>query len=184
VQVDVTKNGAADQNEHPSGSHGKHAMRVELERLALLSISALKAKYIELYGDEPRCRGRQSLLRRLAWRVQCLELGDISDRARRHALEIAADADIKVRVPAGFQASAASGGQRRRGRPGRDPRLPPPGTILSRHYHGQLLSITVLENGFEHDGQVFRSLSAIAEQVTGTRWNGFLFFGLKGTVRG
>jgi hypothetical protein len=53
-----------------------------------------------------------------------------------------------------------------------------PGTVLTREYRGRVLRVTVLDAGFEHEGHVHRSLSAIAELVTGTRWNGFLFFGL------
>ena len=53
-----------------------------------------------------------------------------------------------------------------------------PGTVLTRDFKGRLLRVTVLDAGFEFEGRVHRSLSAIAELVTGTRWNGFLFFGL------
>jgi hypothetical protein len=60
----------------------------------------------------------------------------------------------------------------------RDSRLPAPGTVLSRDYRGQRLEVTVLEQGFEYDGVVYRSLSAVARAVTGTHWNGWAFFGL------
>ena len=61
---------------------------------------------------------------------------------------------------------------------GGDPRLPMPGTLLSREYKGRVISVEVRENGFEFDGKIYKSLSSIARAVTGTRWNGFLFFGL------
>jgi len=61
---------------------------------------------------------------------------------------------------------------------GDDPRLPMSGTILSREYKGRIISVEVRENGFEFDGKIYKSLSSIARAVTGTRWNGFLFFGL------
>ena len=60
----------------------------------------------------------------------------------------------------------------------RDPRIPRPGVVLSRPYHGQEIRVTVLEEGFEWNGRRFRSLSALAREVTGQRWNGLLFFGL------
>jgi hypothetical protein len=60
-----------------------------------------------------------------------------------------------------------------------DPRLPPPGTYLEREYKGRRIIAKILEDGFEFDGEIYRSLSAIAQEATGTKWNGFLFFNLK-----
>ena len=62
-----------------------------------------------------------------------------------------------------------------------DPRLPPPGTYLEREYKGRRVIAKVLVDGFEFDGQIYRSLSAIAHEATGTKWNGFLFFNLTAT---
>jgi len=59
-----------------------------------------------------------------------------------------------------------------------------PGTILSREYKGREVRVLVLEKGFECDGQVYRSLSAVAEAITGSHWNGWLFFGLAGKEDG
>jgi hypothetical protein len=61
----------------------------------------------------------------------------------------------------------------------RDQRLPLPGTVLTRDYKGQTVQIRVLENGFEYDGEVYRSLSAVAKAITGTHTNGYLFFRLR-----
>ena len=61
----------------------------------------------------------------------------------------------------------------------RDSRRMAPGTVLTRQYHGQEIRVVALDDGkFEHDGQVFTSLSAVAKAVTGQKWNGRLFFGL------
>jgi hypothetical protein len=60
----------------------------------------------------------------------------------------------------------------------RDPRIPPPGTVLVRHVGGRTVSVKVLERGFEYEGRIYSSLSPIAREVTGTIWNGLLFFGL------
>ncbi|MBC7835953.1 MAG: DUF2924 domain-containing protein, partial [Phycisphaerales bacterium] len=57
-------------------------------------------------------------------------------------------------------------------------KLPAEGTILRREYKGRDIVVRVLEDGFEHDGETYRSLSAIAKAVTGAHWNGPLFFGL------
>ena len=61
---------------------------------------------------------------------------------------------------------------------GRD-RLPLAGTVLTRHYKGKHVAVTVLADGtFDYDGHAYKSLSAIAKAVTGSHWNGYLFFGL------
>ena len=65
-----------------------------------------------------------------------------------------------------------------KGRPaGRDLRRPKPGEVLSRFYQGREIRVRVLESGYEYDGRRFRSLSAVAQAVTGAHWNGWLFFG-------
>ncbi len=67
----------------------------------------------------------------------------------------------------------------RRGRRGRrDRRLPIPGAVISKIYKGNIINIRVLDKGFEYDGKVYRTLSAVAGAITGQHWNGFLFFGL------
>ena len=60
----------------------------------------------------------------------------------------------------------------------RDLRLPKEGDLLSRSYKGRAITVRVLESGFEYEGRRFRSLSAIAKNVTGAHWNGLLFFGI------
>ena len=57
-------------------------------------------------------------------------------------------------------------------------RLPTPGTVLTRRYHGHEIRVVTLDDGFEWEGRHFRSLSAVASAVTGAKWNGLLFFGL------
>jgi hypothetical protein len=60
----------------------------------------------------------------------------------------------------------------------RDPRLPKPGTLLTREFKGQVHVVKVLDDGFEYDGHQYKSLSKIATEIAGTRWNGFVFFAL------
>jgi hypothetical protein len=62
----------------------------------------------------------------------------------------------------------------------RDPRVPAVGTVIRRVYDGQVHEVTVCAEGFEYAEKRYKTLSAIAKLVTGTRWNGFLFFGLNG----
>jgi hypothetical protein len=56
--------------------------------------------------------------------------------------------------------------------------LPPPGNIVERLYKGQMIRVIVLKDGFEYEGQRYKSLTAIAKEVSGTHCNGFLFFRL------
>ena len=65
-----------------------------------------------------------------------------------------------------------------------DSRLPMPGSILMKEHRGKTIVVRVLDSGFEYDGRRFASLSAIAKEITGTKWNGFLFFGLAKEYRG
>jgi hypothetical protein len=142
-----------------------------------LNISALKARYRDPFGEESRSSNKQFLVRRIAWRLQAQAEGDLSERARRRIAEIAEDTDLHSRVPRGSlgrpgQPVASSHGQRN------DLRLPPSGTEIVRRFGNRDIVVKVLPNGFEYEHQRYRSLSAIAREVTGTRWNGLLFFGL------
>ena len=102
--------------------------------------------------------------------MQALAQGDLSERARKRALELANDADLRIQP---LRVLAARDGPAHR-----DPRLPPAGTVLRRSFDGQTVEVRVLEDGFEYAGQTYGSVSAIASKVAGTRWNGFSFFGL------
>ena len=59
-----------------------------------------------------------------------------------------------------------------------DPRVPMPGSVIVKEYRGRTLEVYVLDSGFEYNGRRFTSLSAIANEITGTKWNGMVFFGL------
>ncbi len=162
----------------------KYTMAARIAALREMTVTDLREKYHEVFGEQTRSRHKHFLFRQIAWRMQALEMGDLSERARRRAAELANDADVRVRVPSGaFRAGLASHARTATHAFGRahDPRVPMPGTILTREYKGRVLRVTVLDEGFEWEGRVYRSLSAIANAVTGSRWNGFLFFGLKKT---
>jgi hypothetical protein len=153
------------------------ALIVAIEQLRSMTVSALRRKYREVYGEESKSSNKQFLLRRLAWRLQANAEGGLSERARRRAAEIADESDLRVRAPKGFL-SPTSGGSSGRWPVQRDWRLPAPGTLLTRRLDQRQIVVKVLEEGFEYESRRYRSLSAIAREVTGTRWNGLLFFGL------
>jgi hypothetical protein len=159
------------------------AVLMEIEKLRRASLSTLRQKYREVFGEETTCRHRQHLFRRIAWRLQALAEGDLSERARQRASEIARDADLRMVAPQGF---FTQGGRSielvpgDRGRRQQDSRLPLPGTLLSREWKGQTVLVEVLPEGFRFENRHYPSLSAIAVAVTGTRWNGLAFFRLTG----
>jgi hypothetical protein len=164
---------------------GKNAMRNEIDELSRMTVSQLRQKYQQVFGEESRSNHKQFLFRRIAWRIQALAEGGLSERARRRALEIANDADLRIRAPKMTFGSDVTLDPRltvsRKVGAAVDPRLPPPGTYLEREYKGRRVIVKVLDKGFEYEGEIYRSLSAIAQEATGTKWNGFLFFNLMDT---
>ena len=155
-----------------------HNIGHDLAALGRLSVTQLQARHAELFGEATTARHKTWLIRRLAWRLQALAEGDLSERARHRAAELARDADLRLRPPKTTTAATQHDGQPPAGRGAANHRLPPPGTVLTRPYKGQVLQVQVLEQGFAFNGQVYRSLSAVAKAITGAHYNGFLFFRL------
>ena len=156
-----------------------NSMLAEINRLQQMTVAQLRVRWQELYGEESRSRNKEYLFRRCAWRVQELALGGLRDETKQHIFDLAPATFVRSQIPAGFQprpngASAPPGAVVRR----RDPRLPSPGATLVRQYKGNDIRVLVMEDGFEWDGRHFDSLSEVALAVTGSKWNGWLFFGL------
>ena len=151
-----------------------------IEKSRGLTVAALKSKYQELIGEESQSSNKQFLFRRIAWHLQAQAEGGLSERARRRATAIADDRDLCTRGPQAStnQPPEAMSGSITGVGPIRDYRLPKPGTLLMRRFRGREILVKVLDEGFECQGHHYGSLSAIAREVTGTRWNGLLFFGL------
>ena len=87
----------------------EQAIAEEMERLANMPVQQLRARYREVYGEEANSGHRQHLVRRIAWRLQVLAQGDLTERAQQRAREIAQDADLKTQVPRGWAAGAVVG---------------------------------------------------------------------------
>ena len=155
--------------------------------LRRLTVKNLRAKYAEVFGEATNAHNRDWLIRRVAWRLQELAEGGLSERALARAAALANDADLRVVPPRGRAAPAAptDDPRVRAVRFDGDGRLPPPGTIITRPYKGDTLHVKVLTKGFEFDGKEYPSLSAVAKAATGSHFNGFLFFKLpsKGGAR-
>ena len=154
-----------------------------IEALRDMTAAELREEYASVFGEETRSRHKVFLRKRIAWGLQAREEGGLSERAKRRAAELARDTDLRLlapkgRYPRGRTISA-------RFTPSHDRRLPMPGAVITREYKGETISVTVLDEGFEYQGEIFRSLTAVAQAVTGTHWNGYLFFdlGKKGNGR-
>lgn len=156
------------------------ALLTALEELRQMNIPALKHKYLSVFGEESKSSNKAFLFRRLAWKLQAQVKGGLSERAQQRAAEIVDEADLRLRAPKGFLPydDPAANWTADRSLAPADWRIPPPGTILTRRHGNREIVAKVLKKGFEFESRRYRSLSAIAREVTGTRWNGLLFFGL------
>jgi hypothetical protein len=147
----------------------------EVATLERLTIGQLRQRFAQLFGEATQASNRAWLVKRIAWRLQALAEGDLSQRARRRAQELVRDADLRLNPPRSKTTTAPPPEPVRVPAPV-DPRLPPPGTILTRPYKGQKLQVQVLHDGFAYAGHVYPSLSAVAKVITGTHTNGYHFF--------
>jgi hypothetical protein len=152
----------------------------EVAAMERMTVDQLRARYAQEFGEPTNGRHKEWLIKRIAWRMQANAEGDLSERARRRAMELANDADLRMTPP-------------------RERRLAPdaaertktvatkicantdllPGTVVKRDYKGRVVRVTVLAAGFEYEGERYKSLTAVAKAVTGKHWNGFHFFGLR-----
>ncbi len=117
----------------------------------------LKATWIEYFGSEPPAYRRGFLIRGLAHRIQELTYGGLPEAHQAKLDALVEDRPVKGRKP---EATTLL-----------------PGTKLVRDWHGTAHHVVVTADGFEYQGRRFKSLSAIANLITGTRWNGWTFFG-------
>lgn len=140
--------------------------RTVLARLSALkhmSVRELKDEWQKLFGEAAPNNSRIFLEIRLGYRIQELTYGG-PDRETRRMLDLLAD---EVEGLSHRKSQIA------------DPRNPVVGTRLVREWDGKAHTVTVLKDGFEWQGRKLKSLSAIAREITGTRWNGYRFFGLR-----
>lgn len=140
----------------------------ELERL---DRKDLVERWRSLFGGEPPAYSKDMLVRRLAHRIQELAYGGLSEATRDRLRSLAPEDRLET----------ASGEARKMERRRRIDGIPVPGTLIIREWGGRRHEVTVLPTGFEYGGRSYRSLSAIAAAITGTHWNGPLFFGLRGS---
>ena len=159
----------------------------DVTALKRMTVKELRSRYAEVFGETTRSGNKDWLWKRIAWRMQANAEGGLEERARRlraRAEELADDADLRVRRPPSVHAkphttpAAATTTQKVEFSDQAGELMP--GTVLARPYKGRTIEVKVVDpNGrFECDGEVYRSLSAVAKAVTGSHWSGKLFFGL------
>ena len=164
-------------------------MITDITSLQQMTTSELAEYYAELHGQPCRTRHRAYLIRKIAWRLQANAEGDLSERARRRAAELANDADVRVMPPRTMVCPPQTGETSIvtqpvvtvKGKP-IDPRLPAPGSAIVRHFKGRKHRVVFLKDGsgFEYEGERYRTLTAVAKHITGSHINGFRFFQLGG----
>ncbi len=146
----------------------------EIESLRSMDRATLIDRYTEVFGRPPRIRSREFLWKRVAWKIQEAKYGGLSTVAKARLEELIQSLDLPLDENERRVTGKLKGKRRLND--------PTPGTVLVREWKGQQLRVEVLDRGYRWQDQTYRSLSAVAKAVTGSHWNGRLFFGL--TTRG
>jgi len=148
----------------------------ELAALEAMTVAALRVRYAQVVGEETRVASKTWLVKRVIWGLQALAEGDLSERARQRAAELAQDTNLRLFPAREKRAALTSAQKKKNGNGALEYSLPLPGTILTRWYKGKMLCIQVLRHGFEYDGQIYKSLTAVARAITNSHTSGYLFF--------
>jgi hypothetical protein len=150
----------------------------ELADLKKRTVKQLRDRFAEVFGEATRANNRDWLIKRIVWRLQAKAEGDLSERARRRAEELADEAYLRTCMPKDSPLTESVSPTRTARLPDADNRLPLPGTVIRRDYKGVSVQVKVTDDGFEYEGEVYKTLSAVAKAITGSHCNGFLFFKL------
>jgi hypothetical protein len=152
----------------------RRSVAAEVAQLPTLPVEELIARYADVFGHEPAIQRKTWLWRRIAWRIQADARGGLSAKAKKRLSDLCGHLPEPTPVDGAVAPRRAQrvvkGIRRAHGLV--------PGQILEREYKGAAVRVKVLEEGVEHEGVVYASLSAVAKHVTGSAWNGRLFFGL------
>ena len=142
----------------------RKTLDVEVARLRDLDVGQLRSRWHNVFGRRPHPQlPRHLLFRVLAYRLQADVLGDLDGESQR----------LLDRSVSPKDAGQRAVGLARHTAPLR------PGTVLGREWNGQMHRVAVLSDGFAWNGKTYPSLSKVAYAITGTRWNGPKFFGLR-----
>jgi hypothetical protein len=150
----------------------KESILARILALKTASLSEMQKEYSALYGDKNTPFNNKTYLwQRIAYRIQELAYGSLPESAQNKAKELACEYD-----PINNKALRSDATIKRN--ISRDRRLPIPGTLITKNYKGTDIRVKILEKGFECNGKIYRTLTAIAKEVTGSHWNGYLFFNM------
>ena len=138
-----------------------------------LTHDELRSLWTTLHGTQPPAYNRAHLVKRLAYRIQELVYGGLSDEAKAKMAAILDNSGLddnagEPRIKRRRSAARKDG--------------PVAGTRIVREWNGREYEVTCVHGGYAYDGQLYRSLTAITKAITGTHWNGRAFFGLKSTA--
>ena len=160
-------------------------IQAQLAALEAMTPSQLREKYLVVFCEPSRSGNRRFMIKRIAWRLQADAEGDLPQRVRDQALELARDSDLRTTAPRNGDHADGDGHTVERSVPFTmrvtAAAALTPGTQLTRLYKGKTVIVTILEDGFAYAGARFRSLSAAARAITGTHISGHRFFGLAGS---
>ena len=155
-------------------------MGKEISTLKRMTVAELRKKHIDVFGEATRAGHKDYLVKRIAWRIQAVAEGGLSERARQRGQELANDADLRTHAPREAPQAEQPAGLTKTVSIclHHDTRLPMPGSIITRPrpYKGREIIVRVLPKGLEWEGTIYRTLTAVAAAVTGKHWNGYHFF--------
>ena len=145
----------------------------EIMALKNAPVEELLRRYKELYGEDAAGTHKLYLWRKIAYRLQEREQGSLSAKANGRLKTLIEEYDpinnkaLRPDKPVSWLPAST-----------KDKRLPIPGTVITKEYKDTKYQVKVLEKGFEYNGKIYKTLSAIAKEITGAHWNGYLFFNL------
>lgn len=154
---------------------GEQTIAAQVARLQKMTVAELRVEWARVFGEETKQRHRVYLWKRLARAIQ----GDTGPELTPEEEAKVAEYQEQIRqMPPDQWFPGKQRGKTKAKETAKSRRTPPAGSIITREYKGSEIAVKVLDGGFEYGGQVFRSLSAVAREITGTTWNGFTFFHL------
>ena len=134
-----------------------------IAELGKMPIERLRGEYVVVVGEPAKSHNKEHLVKKIVQKLR----EEAKAAQPKGGIVLKSKLGEKSATPK-FKTDA----------PTRDPRLPAPGTVIRREYHGKTFEVIVKEKGVEYGGKAYRSLSGVARVITGSIWNGFLFFGL------
>jgi len=156
----------------------KENISEQIQALKSTTLPEIQERYKELFNaTEAPCASKPYLIKKIAYKLQEMADGELSHEAKVQIAELIEKYDpINNKA---LRPQVVSAGKNVVSIPFlRDKRLPIPGTVIYKKYKDQNIYVKVLNKGFEYNDKYYRSLTAIAFELTGAHWNGFSFFGL------